>query len=135
VPRVKYAMDYCPKNSFSMNYVSRKVIFPVVCTLTWYCISGCISVIVYISAMVYLPLCLLCCISAAVSAAVYPLLLIWCWYPLLGIRHWYLLLFIRHWYPLLCICRCVSSAVDLLLFICHCVSLYIPKKFEVRWRW
>jgi hypothetical protein len=28
VPRVKYAMDHCPKNSFSMSYASRKVIFP-----------------------------------------------------------------------------------------------------------
>jgi hypothetical protein len=28
VPRVKYAMDYRPKNSFSMSYASRKVIFP-----------------------------------------------------------------------------------------------------------
>jgi hypothetical protein len=28
VPRVKYAMNYRPKNSFSMSYASRKVIFP-----------------------------------------------------------------------------------------------------------
>jgi hypothetical protein len=28
VPRVKYAMDYRPKNSFSMSHASRKVIFP-----------------------------------------------------------------------------------------------------------
>jgi len=28
MPRVKYAMDYRPKNSFSMSYASRKVIFP-----------------------------------------------------------------------------------------------------------
>jgi len=28
VPRVKYAMNYRPKNSFSMSYPSRKVIFP-----------------------------------------------------------------------------------------------------------
>jgi len=28
VPRVKYAMNYHPKNSFSMSYTSRKVIFP-----------------------------------------------------------------------------------------------------------
>jgi len=28
VPGVKYAMDYRPKNSFSMSYASRKVIFP-----------------------------------------------------------------------------------------------------------
>jgi len=28
VPRVKYAMDYGPKNSFSMSYASRNVIFP-----------------------------------------------------------------------------------------------------------
>jgi len=28
VPRVKYAMDYRPKNSFSMSYASRKVVFP-----------------------------------------------------------------------------------------------------------
>jgi hypothetical protein len=28
VPRVKYAMDYRPKNSFSTRYASRKVIFP-----------------------------------------------------------------------------------------------------------
>jgi len=27
VPRVKYAMDYRPVNSFSMSYASRKVIF------------------------------------------------------------------------------------------------------------
>ena len=26
--RVKYAMNYRPKNSFSMSYASRKVIFP-----------------------------------------------------------------------------------------------------------
>jgi len=34
VPRVKYAMNYRPKNSFSMSYTSRKVIFPGVSTLT-----------------------------------------------------------------------------------------------------
>ena len=28
MPRVKYAMNYGPKNSFSMSYASRKVIFP-----------------------------------------------------------------------------------------------------------
>ena len=28
MPRVKYAMDHRPKNSFSMSYASRKVIFP-----------------------------------------------------------------------------------------------------------
>jgi hypothetical protein len=28
VPRVKYTMNYRPINSFSMSYVSRKVIFP-----------------------------------------------------------------------------------------------------------
>ena len=28
VSRVKYAMNYCSKNSFSMSYASRKVIFP-----------------------------------------------------------------------------------------------------------
>jgi hypothetical protein len=28
VSRVKYAMDYRPRNSFSMSYASRKVIFP-----------------------------------------------------------------------------------------------------------
>ena len=28
MPRVKYAMNYRPKNSFSMSYASRKVIFP-----------------------------------------------------------------------------------------------------------
>jgi len=28
VLRVKYAMNYRPKNSFSMSYASRKVIFP-----------------------------------------------------------------------------------------------------------
>jgi len=28
VPRVKYAMDYRPTDSFSMSYASRKVIFP-----------------------------------------------------------------------------------------------------------
>jgi len=28
VPRVKYAMNYRPKNSFSMSYASRKDIFP-----------------------------------------------------------------------------------------------------------
>jgi len=28
VPRVKYTMNYRPKNSFSMSYASRKVIFP-----------------------------------------------------------------------------------------------------------
>jgi hypothetical protein len=28
VPRVKYAMDYWPIDSFSMSYASRKVIFP-----------------------------------------------------------------------------------------------------------
>jgi hypothetical protein len=28
VPRVKYAIDYWPKNSFSMSYASLKVIFP-----------------------------------------------------------------------------------------------------------
>jgi len=28
VPRVKYAMNYRPKNSFSMSYASRLVIFP-----------------------------------------------------------------------------------------------------------
>jgi len=28
VPRIKYATDYWPKNSFSMSYGSRKVIFP-----------------------------------------------------------------------------------------------------------
>jgi len=28
VPRVKYAMDHRPRNSFSMSYASRKVIFP-----------------------------------------------------------------------------------------------------------
>jgi hypothetical protein len=28
VPRVKYTMDYRPKNSFCMSYASRKVIFP-----------------------------------------------------------------------------------------------------------
>jgi len=39
-------------------------------------VSGCISVTVYISATVYLPLYLLCCISTAVAAVVYLLLLI-----------------------------------------------------------
>ena len=28
MPRVKYAMNHRPKNSFSMSYASRKVIFP-----------------------------------------------------------------------------------------------------------
>jgi len=28
VPRVNYAMEYRPENSFSMSYASRKVIFP-----------------------------------------------------------------------------------------------------------
>ena len=28
MPRVKYAMNYHPKNSFSMSYASGKVIFP-----------------------------------------------------------------------------------------------------------
>jgi hypothetical protein len=28
VPRVNYTIDYRPKNSFSMSYASRKVIFP-----------------------------------------------------------------------------------------------------------
>jgi hypothetical protein len=32
VPRVKYAMDYRPKNRFSMSYASRKVVFPGVLT-------------------------------------------------------------------------------------------------------
>jgi hypothetical protein len=30
VPRIKYAMDYSPKNSYSMSYASRKSFFPVV---------------------------------------------------------------------------------------------------------
>jgi hypothetical protein len=30
VPHVNYAVDYRPKNSFSMSYASRKVIFPSV---------------------------------------------------------------------------------------------------------
>jgi len=37
VPRVKYAKGYQPTNSFSMSYVSRKVIFPGVCGDVWRC--------------------------------------------------------------------------------------------------
>ena len=33
MPRGKYAMNYRPKNSFSMSYASRKVIFPGVQTI------------------------------------------------------------------------------------------------------
>ena len=47
-----------------------------ICILSWYCISALVSVIVYIFAMVFLPLCLLCCICTAVSASVYVLLFI-----------------------------------------------------------
>jgi len=41
VPHVKYAMNYRPRNSFSMSYASRKVIFPGVamsCACTPVCI-------------------------------------------------------------------------------------------------
>ena len=75
---------------------------------SFFLVSGCISVTVYISAMVYLPLCLLCCISAAVSATVYPLLFIppaiRCCLSDTGIR------------------CCVSAAVYLPLWICCCSS-------------
>ena len=46
MPRIKYAMNYHPKTSFSMSYVSRKVIFPgdVSCSLQrvidYSCTSG-----------------------------------------------------------------------------------------------
>jgi hypothetical protein len=67
--------------------------------------------------MVYLPLCLLCCISAAESAAVYPLLFIRRCYPVLFIWH--------------CIRRCVSATVYISatvhppLYICHCVCCIV----------
>jgi hypothetical protein len=42
VPHVKFAMDYHPRNSFSMCYASRNVIFPGVCHWTYLQISsGC----------------------------------------------------------------------------------------------
>jgi len=91
--------------------------------------------------MVYLPLCLLCCISTAVSAtvpaAVYPNLLSAVVYPTLVSAAVYPMLLSAAVYPTLvsaavylplCILRCGSAAVYLPLFICHCVSatVYLP---------
>ena len=112
MPCVKYAMDYRPKNSFSMSYALRKVIFPGVCYS--------------VSAAAYLPLCLLCCISAIVFAVVYlPLCIRPCVSAPVNV---YLdpVLYIWH-----CIRRCVSAAVYISatvyppMYICHCVCCIV----------
>jgi len=125
---IHYCICCCSSTTvYPLLCICRRVsaaVYIVLCILNYFCISAVVNMYpdlvlyIYLSNKIFClglvpqekpagrpekPLCTHCCLSDA-AIRCYPLL------------------FIRHWYPLLCICRCVSTAVDLLLFICHCVS-------------